>query len=214
MDFLPIIIDDIIDYEHQNKIEDAIFDCSWEFMLDNVCGSKFTNLDRRKFISPRDYKITPTITSDVVKNQHLLELIMPLAEKSCKKINFKIDAVARCLSAIHFLNSESNQIDKIHVNRKDPHLVMIYYVIDSDGETILFDKTSKDIPVETEYPEDHYEMNIFQKIEAKKGRVLFFDGKVYHASSTSSKNYRCIITWDIFGKFLDKDISYSELRPN
>jgi hypothetical protein len=60
-----------------------------------------------------------------------------------------------------------------HVDYKHPHSVLIYYVTDSDGTTIIFDR--KLHQSKTEY-------NIIQEIEPKAGRFLLFDGEQYHAA--------------------------------
>ena len=65
-----------------------------------------------------------------------------------------------------------------HVDFQEEHVTALYYVNDSDGPTKLYnaDKT-----------------RIVKEIHPKKGRVLFFDGLTYHASSNPSKKYRLVI---------------------
>lgn len=64
------------------------------------------------------------------------------------------------------------------------HIVMLYYVNDSDGPTIIFEKDGESFtPVE--------------KIDPKRGRFLVFDGSNYHASSTPTKNPRCVINFNL-----------------
>lgn len=63
-----------------------------------------------------------------------------------------------------------------HVDSLSPHSVLIYYVSDSDGNTVLFDR---------KLGQDKKEYNIIKEIEPKKGRFLLFDGKHYHAAKFS-----------------------------
>jgi hypothetical protein len=81
---------------------------------------------------------------------------------------------------------------------------MLYYVNDSDGDTVLYDKSFEDLKIVDEYVDNKNELNIVHRITPKRGRVVFFDGTVYHAPSTPTKNIRCIITLDIFGTFEDE----------
>lgn len=212
---LPIVIDDLIENEFQNQIEDAMFDCMWRYSIDSSLGSRFLNINYRKFFNPLEYDISPCFIANIksLENKKIYDKIIPLIKISCNEIKFDIEKIERCLGAIHALIKNTSKNDTIHVNRDIPHLVMIYYVNESDGDTILYDKTLKDIPFEVECPEDYCELNITHRISPKKGRILFFDGSVYHAPSAPTKSTRCIITLDLFGKFYIDDGSYNFCAP-
>ena len=202
---LPIIIDDLFNEEFQDQIEDLIFDCTWIFNNDNTFGSEDQKTKYRKILSPLEYKITPNFVSSIQphKDKKIFEKIITLLYKSCNEINFNVEKIKRCRASIHAVIRSKLKIDNIHINSSIPHLVLIYYVNDSDGDTILYDKTLNDIPYNIDYPEDFCELNIVNRITPKRGRILFFDGRVYHASSSPEKSVRCIITLDLFGQFAD-----------
>ena len=202
---LPIILDDLIGEELQNQIEDAMFDCFWSYQSDNSLGSKTLEMKYRKFLSPFVYDISPSFIANIKSplNKKIYDKVIPLIQKGCDEINFNIEKVKRCYGGIHALIRDKPKHDIIHINRNVPHLVMMYYVNDCDGDTILYDKTLDDIPFKLYYSDSDYEFNIQHKITPKRGRILFFDGRVYHASSTPTKSIRCIITLDLFGEFLD-----------
>ena len=67
-----------------------------------------------------------------------------------------------------------------------PHYNAIYYVNDSDGDTVIFNETNKD------YSEDFGVMKenkftVKQRITPEKGKVVVFPGHYYHASSFAKK---------------------------
>jgi hypothetical protein len=71
---------------------------------------------------------------------------------------------------------------KVHIDIEDiDHLVCLYYVNDSDGDTILYEEDKK-----TE----------MKRISPKKGRILFFNGSIPHCSSEPSKKERAVINFD------------------
>ena len=62
----------------------------------------------------------------------------------------------------------------IHVDQQFPHIVALYYPNDSDGDTFFFDDDE----------------NIIHKEPVEKGKVIVFDGKWKHSSSSPTKNIR------------------------
>jgi ectoine hydroxylase-related dioxygenase (phytanoyl-CoA dioxygenase family) len=63
---------------------------------------------------------------------------------------------------------------------------MLYYVCDSDGDTIIYNE--KDIS-------DQY--TIKEKVTPKQGRVVLFDGSLYHTAEQPLNNNRCIVNYDL-----------------
>lgn len=55
-----------------------------------------------------------------------------------------------------------------HIDFANDHMVLIYYVNDSDGDTVIF--------------EDHKKEIVLKKINHKKGRFVLFDGNLYHSA--------------------------------
>lgn len=65
-----------------------------------------------------------------------------------------------------------------HIDFLYPHTVLLYYVNDSSGDTIFYDNNFK----------------VIEKITPKKGRIIIFDGSIYHSSTPPQTNdYRCVI---------------------
>lgn len=69
-----------------------------------------------------------------------------------------------------------------HVDSQQPHWASIYYVNDSDGDTLIYN--------ETEYTDN---FTIQERIEPKANRLLIFDGKFFHTGSSPSKHKNRII---------------------
>jgi hypothetical protein len=70
--------------------------------------------------------------------------------------------------------------DNLHIDSDTPHIVCLYYVNDTDGDTFIYDIDKK-----------------LRRISPKKNRAVVFDGSLYHASSLPTKNKRIIININV-----------------
>ena len=91
-------------------------------------------------------------------------------------------------------NASSPVMAEPHTDWVDKdHMVVLYYISDSDGDTCLINKTNKEIK-QSEIPNTKYE--VIKKVSPKKGRLLIFDGAIYHASSSPRFKPRCVINFN------------------
>lgn len=210
----PIILDDLIEEELQNKIQDAMFDCNWQIVMDNTYAydPKSFGEKYKRFLNPFKYDISPSIITNLISNKEIFKIFFPVIEKTCNHINFNLEEINRCIAGIQGVQviRKQNKVCNIHINQEEPHLVLLYYVNDADGETILFHETLDDVQYEEgTYPDDNHEFNVASKITPKKGRILLFDGRTYHSASSPTTGIRCIITLDLFGEFADGSYKFS-----
>jgi hypothetical protein len=76
-----------------------------------------------------------------------------------------------------------------HVDFYQPHQAAIYYVNDSDGDTVLFNETSDEVSLEQSLRYTKEErFTVAARVSPKKGRICGFDGKRYHASMHPQKS--------------------------
>jgi hypothetical protein len=74
-----------------------------------------------------------------------------------------------------------------HVDLPKPHYALIYYVNDSDGDTLILDKT---------YP-DWENAAVVHAVTPKKGRAILFDGRHYHCgTSPANHDARIVLNYD------------------
>ena len=70
---------------------------------------------------------------------------------------------------------------KPHIDFSFPHTVLLYYVNDADGNTVFVDHNQK----------------VFREVEPKKGRLLAFDGSLYHGGGVPKNSARCVVNFNI-----------------
>ena len=87
-------------------------------------------------------------------------------------------------------------IDSLHCDSDIEHLVVLYYVIDAEGDTILTDKRREgnDYIDRTLRVEDH---TIIKRVTPKQGSALVFDGRYYHTTQQPQRNIRSVINFNL-----------------
>lgn len=100
------------------------------------------------------------------------KLSIEILNKFCNKHGIKYDEVKRTRSNTTFLSNEKRPSIP-HVDDGTSHLVLLYYVEDSDGDTLLYTNRYNE--------EKDNEMIIEHRISPKAGRAVLFDGSTYHS---------------------------------
>ena len=192
------VFDDIINLSYQLQIEDILLgerlfnndDFPWYFIPDITYNDGLANQGRCGFahyFADED--------DGIISEFH--PLFLKLIHNSCKKINLKkIDVI----QARSFLQLPSNipheEVDDPHIDLIDTdHFVMLYYVCDSDGDTIIYNEREKS---------ESY--TIKKKVRPKRGRVVLFDGRLYHTAEQPNNHKRCIVNYDLINLSVDSHI--------
>jgi hypothetical protein len=193
------IIDNVISEDKQNEIEDLFTSgkLAWVFYKDIA-------LDPNDIKTLGITKLTPgigcTIKQHLPKylNLNLLNKIKIIPEQACVGIDKKLKEIYQARSFMHFPIAPElrKEFDNIHIDIPFEHLVVLYYVNDTDGDTFIFDKFA-DLHNLKSPSINESESNIIKRVSPKKGRALLFDGRRYHSSSGPTKDIRCIINFDI-----------------
>lgn len=182
-----IVLDDFISKQYQDELEQNLLGDSripW-FMQDDVTMG-FKDLPYNNFG-----------LSHVLKNDHgiasnLYHFTMPLVYEAFSRINYRVDNIILARSFVQLPSTNTNP-NWPHVDLNIPHAVCLYYVNDSQGETILYKETLEDIPRDNAIQHSFTEI---KRVTPKKGRVVLFNGNQYHASGKPSSTKRCILNFN------------------
>jgi hypothetical protein len=106
-------------------------------------------------------------------------------------INFNFENLFRAKLNIKFntITTPSLKINPPHLDTtyEHPFFIGIYYINDSDGNTIIYDGKNKE------------NLKLFKEIEPKKGRLILFDGQRYHsASHPNNSKKRIVMNYNVF----------------
>ena len=184
------VIDNIISKEEQEQIKSLLLDKPFPWYYLNDVSKRDNTHQKRPGLSHFFILEKNKINSDNFKD---VELII---DNTSKKLKIKVKDILQVRSFLQLpLNKNflGKGIDTPHIDSLEPHIVFLYYVCDSDGDTIIYDyKTEKegDVP----FFEDVKEK---KRITPKQGRVVVFDGLYWHTAEQPKKDVRCILNFNI-----------------
>ena len=124
----------------------------------------------------------------VCPTYHLIKSIPYFALKSLGIEDEMV--ILRARSNIHLPNLLTKEGDHegIHVDiPTQKHFVCLYYVNDSDGDTLIFSKKRNG----NDYGE------VTQRVAPKKGRVIIFNGNIFHCGTLPKENVRIVINFNL-----------------
>ena len=193
------IIDNVIPRGYADQIEQDLLRTSFPwYYIDDVTNVNYGNNSGLAHVA-FDIGKSPTEWFPFIK-----PIIYSIEEAS----GFEIDQLLRI--RVGFLSKSADHaytFNTPHVDFMSPHYTACYYATDSDGDTIVFDQSTKEVgtPDLSEKVLQDYvaktNFTIADRASPKKGRVCIFDGLRFHASTKPTQhNRRLVITINYVGK--------------
>jgi hypothetical protein len=180
------IIDDFIKPRLQDEIENVLLNGNFpyyylkESVNKNECGFGDTMEDDNTLEIPQFYHMV--VTDGRVNSEHHT-VVSSVSSKLIDIVD--VDCfISRCKINLNTMDTRFK--DKYHTphidNAYEEQITAIYYVNDSDGDTIFFDNAG----------------NITDRITPKKGRLVWWKGRVFHAkSSPVETTQRVVINFNL-----------------
>lgn len=177
MSYQPFIrqIDDFLPKSLSDTIENIVCDpvnFPWYF-VESASGAEKIN-----GFSNEQYGFYH-IVFDGAENSQYFKYFLPIVYFIEDRFSLLVDELMRIRLGLSLKISEENNVRYPHVDTNEKHLTLLYYVNDSDGDTVFYENTENGFIVH-------------DRISPKKNRAVLFDGLVYHSSSTPAKNIKRI----------------------
>jgi hypothetical protein len=112
-----------------------------------------------------------------------------LFERFLDRQNFRAERLLRVKANLLVRSAAPNGARPFspHVDMPMPHWVLIYYVNDSDGDTVILDK---------QFP-NRENPAVLRSVSPKKGRAIMFDGRHYHCGTSPARHdVRIVFNYD------------------
>ena len=184
-----LVIDDFIDKDYQEEIKNNLMgdnDFPW-YYIDDVTDAYSGDNQGRPGLSHVYVEYNDDNVSEIISDFH--EVFLPLLSKACEVLQVPTANIVQGRSFLQFpLNLESTDDDTPHIDldEGDRHIVVLYYVVTSDGDTVIYNERTES---------DTY--TVKQRVTPKQGRVVIFDGGLYHTAQQALKNIRCIVNYNL-----------------
>jgi len=174
-----LIFKNLLTDNDQQIIKDTLFglDFPWTFISDIT--HKKPGLEPRPGFSHIFYEPTNSLKSN------FQNIVNKIAEEGLKKIKKDKGQIVQARSFLQLpLNKSFETFDDPHVDLDYNHIVFLYYVCDSDGDTILFNQDKNFSKIE-------------KQVTPEQGKLLVFNGKIWHTAQQPKNNIRCVINIDL-----------------
>ena len=149
-------------------IEKESYKVPWYFFKDCALADEIVErdgLDMNPYFSH-------SLSQGVQKSEHLRFLPLDIVSQIAMR---KGRIALRSHITFHFPKPEKfGEHHNAHIDNENPHDVVLYYINDADGDTFFFDD----------------KRNVIHRETPERGKMVIFDGSIFHASSSPSKNIR------------------------
>lgn len=192
------VLDDVVSKGYQDLIERELLhkNAPWQYQRDIALDVEdpLAKLNGR---TPGLSHIFFDIALGGIRSPMMHYLTIPLMFEAFAKIGYEPQGLIQTRSFMHFPLAEKlrKKYDNVHVDHDTEHLVCLYYVNDTDGDTYIFDKTFDKNNRNPDFSK--IDLKVKDQITPKKGRCVLFDGNQYHSSSGPTEDVRCIVNFGV-----------------
>ena len=202
------VIDDFIEKEYQEQIKNVLLgsepfddlEFPWYF-IEDVTAAGDDDSQHRPAMSHQYVEFQDDKDSMGVVSSDFHDMFIPMLQRAAFKFRMPYVNALQGRSFLQFPTNIKQSVDLTHIDiysRK--HLVCLYYVCDSDGDTIIYNEREREISNEdytTVKERVTPNLTIKQRVTPKQGRVVLFDGWLMHTAEQPINNVRCIVNYNL-----------------
>jgi hypothetical protein len=183
-----LIIDDVVDKQTQDLIEKSIFSAETQWTFGRTV---FSHSD--PVLNKEAVKTSMNFTKSLFRiDDNFSVNDISIYTKPLQNLSVQTLITSRIQLQLPVITDKQYGLPHVDGVRSFPYKAAVYYVNDSDGDTVFFKETTKDISPNN-IPMD---MTIYKTVSPKKGRLIVFSGDIYHSSGKPKNDIRCIINYN------------------
>ena len=201
-----IVFDDFIEKDYQEKIKRELLGAEDSFgprfpwyYIEDITSAYDDDSQHRPGLShsyvdlplemtgDEDDILEPDSAGKVMSDYH--KLFVPMLKRVGFKLGLSNVRVLQGRSFLQFPVNTDGTIDLPHIDiiGKAEFIVALYYVSDSDRDNVIYNETK-----------ESKTYTIKKSVTPKQGRMVIFDGALYHAAKQPiNSNTRCIVNYNL-----------------
>jgi hypothetical protein len=186
------VLDNVTSTANVKYLESLMLDQPW-YYIKNTAYNQFDTLEQKPYEA--------SWVSMMYNNNEIMNPLMNLAHsvliKALHDANISINKLIRIRAGLT-TRTPFSVTHTPHVDWDSSHMSAIYYLNDSDGETIFYKEIwDTNLTVKSYDWVKERNFNILEKITPKADRIVIFDGIRFHSSTAPQKNnYRLTINFN------------------
>lgn len=189
-----IVLNDCIPKQYQNEIEKLLLGDSsipWYFGVETTQENQQVEVTSVMYHMAYYFRTGGPMTE-------LFHRVKPALWQIIEQANLPFHEFLQIRAIIQFPVITSRTHNFIHTDIEDrtlPYYTGVYYVNDdTDGDTVLFDKTNLDVPY-YDVQKFYKNFNKIKSVNPQKGKVTLFNGQRYHSSTLPTKKTRSVLNF-------------------
>jgi hypothetical protein len=189
------VIDDFMPEVFQHWLADATIyntEFPWKFLYDMSGEGRPDAIDGASIALHQGGFQHTTIDHISDKGSEYAELFDPIVNNLRYHYQSEISVVRIKIGLV--LPVVGGGVAYPHTDYKSPHRTLVYYVNDTDGDTVFYNEWQQDTPTRN--------FTVEQRVSPKMGRAVIFNGLKYHSTEYPTKDIRGFV--NINFKLLDK----------
>jgi hypothetical protein len=180
------IIDDFMPVDYQQHLLAATVynrDFPWHFLYDMSGASRPTTVDGTAIAAHQHGFQHTIIDHNGSKDSPYEGLFMPLVSQIIEHYKTNIHLVRIKIGMV--MPMAGGGVAYPHTDYSSEHKTLVYYVNDTDGDTVFYNEWNDGTPRE--------EFSVERTVHPKMGRAIVFDGLQYHSTSYPTKDVRAFV---------------------
>ena len=187
-----IIVDNVTTPPNVAYLENLMLDQPW-FYLRNTAYNQFAS-----DMKPYDPSwVTMIYNYDEIVNPIMMSAFQSVLIKVLYEQKLSMSKLIRVRAGLTTRTPYPITHDP-HVDWDNEHMTGLYYLNDSDGDTIIYNEKRDQTLTETSYQwSKNKNFTVQKSITPKADRFVIFDGATYHSStSPTTTDYRIVINYN------------------
>jgi hypothetical protein len=190
---------------YQKDLQNEIFDKSFTWNYHDVTsGGKSSNYS---WIDDENTEESPQLVHVLTDKSSIFPLVTPMIYKISETVDYQvyIDRIKINLMWPLYNKKNLNSYNRPHVDhQKLEAKTLIYYVNDSDGDTIIFDKRYTG--------SDPGKLTVVERVTPKSGSAILFDSNMFHSSSNPTQGKRSVINFIFWKQSEHKEFEFPPIE--